>query len=598
MTFSRLSLLWKILIPTSLVMTLAFAVTGWLVERSVVSTTYASVEQEAKASFQAYESLWKARADLLASVSEILSTMSDVRAAFSTRDQSTIRDTAGELWSKVSREDAFFLVSDGRGRVVASLGAPTSFALDDDLPMVRGALSRFPKQASGVVQNNDQLFQVVITPVYVQSGGGPALLNVLVAGYKVDARVAQRLKDSTGGSEYIFVSHGRLVTSTLAPEATSAILPQLLGNANTAEMPGYLALASPLLDIGGAPAGQLFVLRSFAGARQRLAGLRRQVFALWLLALVAALAVTYLVARKIMQPVAELDRAAAEISKENFDYQIHVGSQDELGRLAETFQSMCESIRQAREELIRRERIATIGQLSTSIVHDLRNPLAAIYAGAEMLVDSNLPEEQTRRLARNIYRASRGIQDMLQQLLDASRGKSGGGEMCGLNEVIAAAWSSVMPGSDAAGIELISEVPAGLECRMERARMERVFCNLFENAIEAMPSAGRISVHSIVEGDAVVVRVDDTGPGISPSVRGRLFQPFVTAGKKNGLGLGLALSRQTLLDHGGDMWVESNGPGARFCLRLPMDRSELTHEVGTVSIDGASGPATAEISAK
>ena len=86
MRFSRLSLLWKILIPTSLVMTLAFAITGWLVERSVVSTSYASVEQEAKASFQAYESLWKARANQLASVSEILSTMSDVRAAFGTGD--------------------------------------------------------------------------------------------------------------------------------------------------------------------------------------------------------------------------------------------------------------------------------------------------------------------------------------------------------------------------------------------------------------------------------------------------------------------------------------------------------------------------------
>ena len=102
---------------------------------------------------------------------------------------------------------------------------------------------------------------------------------------------------------------------------------------------------------------------------------------------------TYLVARKIMQPVAELDRAAAEIAKQNYDYRINVYSQDELGALGETFQSMCESIRAAREELIRRERIATIGQLSTSIVHDLRNPLAAIYAGAEMLVDSNLPEE-------------------------------------------------------------------------------------------------------------------------------------------------------------------------------------------------------------
>jgi signal transduction histidine kinase len=567
--FSRLSLLWKILIPISLVMTIVFAVTGWLVERSVVSTTYASVEQEAKASFQAYESLWKARADRLASVSQILSTMSDVRRAFGTQDQATIRDTAGELWSKVDTEDAFFLVSDAQGTVIASLGAPATFVPQDDLPMVRVARARFPEQARGFVQKADQLFQVVITPVYVQSVGGSALLDILVAGYKVDNKVAEGLKRSTGGSEYIFTSRDNVITSTLGRKATAAIMPELLRNPNASQVSDYLPLPTLLPDVAGAPVGQLFILRSLAGARARLSALRRQILVLWLLALMAALAVTYLVARKIMQPVAELDRAAAEIAKQNYDYRINVYSQDELGRLAETFQSMCESIRAAREELIRRERIETIGQLSTSIVHDLRNPLAAIYAGAEMLVDSNLPEEQTRRLAKNIYRASRGIQDMLQELLDVVRGKSGGSEMCSLREVIAAAWDSVAPVAENRKIELIAEVPDNLECSMERARMERVFSNLFENAIEAMRSGGRISIGSEANGENILVRVEDSGPGINPALRGRLFQPFVTAGKKNGLGLGLALSRQTLLDHGGDLWLDADGPGARFCLRLP-----------------------------
>jgi len=550
-------------------MTIVFAVTGWLVERSVVSTTYASVEQESKASFQAYESLWKARADRLASVSQILSTMSDVRRAFGTQDQATIRDTAGELWSKVDTEDAFFLVSDAQGTVIASLGAPATFVPNDDLPMVRVARARFPKQAFGFVQKAEQLFQVVITPVYVQSAGGSALLDVLVAGYIVDNKVAQGLKLSTGGSEYVFTSPDHVITSTLGPAATASIMPELLRNPAIPKVSDFLALPTPLLDVGGAPVGQLFILRSLAGARDRLSALRRQILALWLLALIAALAVTYLVARKIMQPVAELDRAAAEIAKQNYDYRINVYSQDELGRLAETFQSMCESIRNAREELIRRERIETIGQLSTSIVHDLRNPLAAIYAGAEMLVDSNLPEEQTRRLAKNIYRASRGIQDMLQQLLDVVRGKSSASEMCSLREVIAAAWDAVAPAADTVKVELVAEVPDGLECPMERARMERVFSNLFENAIEAMRSGGQISIGSESNGESILVSVEDSGPGVNPALRGRLFQPFVTAGKKNGLGLGLALSRQTLLDHGGDLWLDANGRGARFCLRLP-----------------------------
>ena len=586
MTFSRLSLLWKILIPTSLVMTIAFAVTGWLVERSVVTTTYASVEQEAKASFQAYESLWGARANLLASVSQILSTMSDVRSVFGTRDQATIRDTAGELWSKISPENAFFLVADAQGTVFASLGAPATFVPNDDLPMVRVARVHFPKQASGFLLKADQLFQVVITPVYVQSaGGGPALLDVLVAGFKVDKTVADELKQSTGGSEYLFTANDTQITSTLDPTSTAAIMPALLKNPGAPRVSDYLALPTALADVEGKPVGQLFILRSLAGARERLAALRRQILALWLLALIAALAVTYLVARKIMHPVAELDRAAAEIAKQNYDYRVNVYSQDELGRLAETFQSMCESIREAREELIRRERIATIGQLSTSIVHDLRNPLAAIYAGAEMLVDSNLPQEQTRRLAKNIYRASRGIQDMLQQLLDVVRGTSSATEMCSLREVVAAAWETVAPIAEGRRIELADGIPDHLECPLERARMERVFSNLFENAIEAMRTGGKISIGSEVNGENILVRVTDTGPGVSPALRGRLFQPFVTAGKKNGLGLGLALSRQTLLDHGGDLWLEANdaGAGARFCLRLPKDRSGVAHEPSSVA---------------
>ena len=585
MTFSRLSLLWKILIPTSLVMTLSFAVAGWLVQRDVVRASYASVEQEAKDSFQAYESLWKERANRLGAISEILSAMSDVRAAFGTEDAATIRDTAGELWSRVSKEDAFFLVADGQGRVVASLGQADSFAPNDDLPMVRAARAQFPRQASGFVQKGDELFQVVVTPVYVQSPAGPVLLNALVAGYRVDAGVAQTLKNSTGGSEYVFVSRNRVVTSTLAPAITAEIAPRLLQNST--EIQDYLAVPTALRDISGAQVGQLFILRSLAGARQRLAALRREIVALWLLALVAALLTTYLVARKIMQPVAELDRAAAEIGKQNYNYQIDVRSQDELGRLARTFQSMCESIRQARQELIRQERISTIGQLSTSIVHDLRNPLAAIYAGAEMMMDSDLPAETTRRLARNIYRASRGIQDMLQQLLDVVRGTSSGSELCSLREVISAAWNTVAPSAEPRGIALDLKVADDLECPMERARMERVFANLFENAVEAMRSGGSISIRAQAEGDNIVVRVEDTGPGISASLQGRLFQPFATAGKKNGLGLGLALSRQTLLDHGGDIWADDapgrNQAGALFWLRLPKNRSSITQEAALVN---------------
>ncbi len=100
--------------------------------------------------------------------------------------------------------------------------------------------------------------------------------------------------------------------------------------------------------------------------------------------------------------------------------------------------------------------------------------------------------------------------------------------------------------------------------------MERAFANLIGNALEAMPGGGEVRISATLEDGAVLAEVADNGPGIAPEIRDRLFQPFVSAGKRNGLGLGLALTRQTVLDHGGEMWVESEpGKGARFLLRLP-----------------------------
>ncbi|MBZ5602807.1 MAG: HAMP domain-containing protein [Acidobacteriia bacterium] len=569
MSFNRLSLLWKILLPTSIVLTVVFAAAGWIVQSSVIKTTSQSVSHEASASFQAYESLWKARADRLATVSRILSTMSDVRRVLGTRDEATIRDTASELWSHAAAGDAFFLVADPQGKVIASLGASVSIHPSEDFPEVQAARPRFPEQASGFVLRGGELFQVVVTPVYVQAGAGTGLLAVLVAGYGVDARVAHQLKGETGGSEFLFVAGNNVVTSTLPAAESSALAPRLIAQQQDDQ---YLALATPLVDIGGGTIGQLFILRSFAAARQNIASLRNQIVALWISAMAASLLVTFFVARRIMRPVAELDRAAAEIARQNYGYRVDVHTGDELGRLAGTFNAMSESIQRAREELKTQERISTIGRLSTSIVHDLRNPLAAIYAGAEMLFDTNLPAPQVRRLANNIYRASRGIQEMLQQLLNVSRGRSGAAEICPVRDVIAAAWSAVETEADAQRVELINEIPDALECPMERARMERVFRNLFENAVEVMPAGGTVRIHARTEESAVLIAVRDTGPGIRAEVRSRLFQPFVTFGKKNGLGLGLALARQTLLDHGGDLWVNGSGPGAEFHMRLPKER--------------------------
>jgi signal transduction histidine kinase len=570
--FARLSLLWKILLMTSGAITLVFAATGLMVVQSAIRATTESINHEVEASFQAYQSLWKSRADRLSSISLVLSAMSDVRAAFGTGDEVTIRDTAGELWARVSDEEAIFLVATPRGKVIASLGGQSRLSLPSELPEVREALTRFPAQASGFLARGDRLYHLTITPVYVQSTGGTALLNVLVAGYEINRGVAERLKRSTGGSEFLFISRGRVVASTLPLADSQVIARQLSRSARPVRAGGseYAPLLTPLADIHGVPVGQLAILRSFDAASREIAALRRNISLLWLFSILAGLALTYLPARRIVEPVKELDRAATEVARQNYDCQVAVQSEDELGRLAATFNAMCASIRQAREELIRSERITTIGRLATSIVHDLRNPLAAIYGGAEMLVDSQLSPDQTQRLAGNMYRASLQVQELLEDLLDLGRGRAGQVKPCNLRDLVATVADSLSPIAEAQTVNVAVDVPDSLELPLDQRRIERVFLNLMGNALEVMPDGGTLTVSARLDGDSVLVRVRDTGPGIAPEVRARLFEPFVTAGKAGGLGLGLALARQTVVDHGGDMWEDSNGQGACFSFRLPV----------------------------
>jgi len=566
------SLLWKILLSTSIAITLLLATTGWFVQDQMLTAMSQTVESEMRVSAQAYEALWRSRAEMLKSVSLVLSSMSDVRAAFGTNDAATIRDTAGEMWTKISHSAGIFLVTDPQGGVIASLGGVQD--VGDHVSAVREAVRNFPAQTAGFAVQNGRLYQTVVTPVYVETGRGPGLLNVLVAGFQVDGKVAEELKAQTGKSDFMFVAGDRLMASSLPHEVSME-----LSRLNAAPEPlrrvrldnhDYAVISSDLRDILGHSIGKLLIVRSFDAVHRNVAKLERNLIMTWIGAILAGLALSYLLARRVLDPVKQLDRAAAQIARENYDTRVALAGSDELGRLASTFNAMCQSIQEARQELIRRERISTIGHLSSSIVHDLRNPLAAIYGGSELLMDGEWNESQMKRLAANIYRSSRTMKDMLQELVEVSRGRIQPAEECSLREVIGVALEANAAAADTQGVTLALEAPADMELPMERARMERVFLNLIGNALEAMPEGGRVDIVVEAAESAVLVKVCDTGPGIPAEVRSCLFQPFATSGKKNGLGLGLALSRQTVLDHGGDMWIgEAAGQGTSFWIRLP-----------------------------
>jgi signal transduction histidine kinase len=216
--------------------------------------------------------------------------------------------------------------------------------------------------------------------------------------------------------------------------------------------------------------------------------------------------------------------------------------------------------------------------VSASIVHDLRNPLGAIYAAAELLIDLDPGLAQVQRLATNIFRAAGRMRELLADLDRVALGNTPTPEMCDIREVIAAVANAASEAAQNSRVQIVLEVPEVIKVTLLRTRMQSVFFNLIANALEAMPTGGKLRVVARKAANYVLIEIEDTGPGIPHGIRDRLFQPFVTAGKQHGLGLGLALSRQTVLNHGGDIWTEP-ASGARFVIRLPLNLARSSQNV-------------------
>jgi signal transduction histidine kinase len=204
-----------------------------------------------------------------------------------------------------------------------------------------------------------------------------------------------------------------------------------------------------------------------------------------------------------------------------------------------------------------------------SIVHDLRNPLATIHGSAEMLAGSRFSQPQVHRIARNMYSASVRMRELLEEFLDRSRVAEKQREPSDIRELVASAVEKIAVSAEFQSVHIVQAVPEGLIVALDRRLMRRVLVNLLVNALEVMPNGGTINVSARSDQRSVLIRVRDTGPGITPEIRGRLFQPFATTGKASGIGLGLAFSRQVVINHGGKIWAESSRRGACFVFRLP-----------------------------
>ena len=209
-------------------------------------------------------------------------------------------------------------------------------------------------------------------------------------------------------------------------------------------------------------------------------------------------------------------------------------------------------------EMARRERLAQMGEMGAMLAHEIRNPLAGIKGYAQV-IEKKPQDERNSGFARRIVAEVLRLENLVGDLLAYTRTESVSIAPVDLRELIAHVASLLRPEADELHVAFSTECPEGLHVRGNRNRLGQVLLNLGKNALQAMPDGGMLRVTARASGMDVEIAVTDSGHGIGPDDVPRIFEPFFTT-KARGTGLGLALCKKIVEEHGGKIAVES-APG-------------------------------------
>jgi two-component system, sensor histidine kinase and response regulator len=348
-----------------------------------------------------------------------------------------------------------------------------------------------------------------------------------------------------------------------------------LGDQGAAGLPPELTLDGELFlarEIRLAPLVRVAVFYSEEVALRPLSRLRRAILAVSALAMLMALILTWILARSLARPVADLVGLARAVRHRDLEARVVPSGGQELATLGQTMNEMVVELAQQR----RRDELAGF------LVHDLKNPLAVVLGNAEILMQARSSPAKAQVALQEILASAELMLGMVMDLLDAGRSADGRlvprktpFEVQGLLEEIRqraaarAAWN---------GQNVVVAPGAVLTLTADRELVRRVIDNLLDNCFKYAPSGGTITLDGVALGASEVeIRVRDEGPGVPRELRERIFDKYfqldrdVAERGRTSRGLGLVFCKTAVEAHGGGISVEDNQPrGSTFIIRLPL----------------------------
>ena len=558
----RLRLRTRFLLSMLLITTGLTTTSLLLVQRSFRINVRQGIAVNLRNSVAAFQDFRHERETMLTSDVALLADLPITRAIMTSPDPVTIQDASQDI-SQIAASDLFVMV-DRSGRVVALHTKTPGFTREAAEKYFQQSLDEDRGEPSHWWLGEHHLYQTFIEPIYRGTRTEGTLLGFLVIGYEINDRLAAEVS-KVAGSQVAFSCGNEIVGTTLTPAQVQGgsiqnlIAGSVHDDAREIEIGNERFLATSLLLSGSRPTPvRLSVLGSYDQATKFVTQLNRYLLLLGLAAILVGSGLVFFISHTFTRPLGNLVGGVRALEGGDFHHPLDSRGGDEVGELTRAFERMRTSLLKSQRDLLESEQLATIGRMASSISHDLRHSLAAIVANSEFLCDSHLTPAQREELYQEVRSGVNLMTDLIDSLLEFARTRESlTPAYASVSETIQRAVLAVRlhPRHHNRSIDVLcgSQVSGWFDQR----KLERALYNLLLNACEAAPPVGgTVEVTAAAVADSITISVADNGPGIAESIRDRLFHPFVSYGKENGTGLGLAVVQKIVQDHGGEIFVE------------------------------------------
>jgi signal transduction histidine kinase len=553
-----------------------------IIRHTISVETQHQVQDGTEASVRAFESVQHQRERQLSSTAAMVADLPPVQAMMTTDDAPTIQDASTRLW-RLAGSDLFVLARRDRQIVALHMnnpGWPTESAQRD--------LSRSVDQGDDASwwYDNGRLYQVFLRRVTAGAGNDTRELGWLAIGYQVNSGLAQQLA-LVAGNQIALAIGDDVIASTLSRK-DEAILensikndPSVTSEAREVALDSdHYAYASILLH-GALPSPvRCYVLMPLAPVHSFMQHLNHTIYILAASAVILGALLFGWLSRTITKPLDNLVSGVRALAAGDYTFSIVPEGTTEVAELSSAFAKMRGDLLASQRQQIETERVAAIGRAASSLSHDLRHYLAAVVANAEFLYEADELKLDKTEIYKEIQTASNQMTDLIDSLRElAYQRRAISPVPTSVDHILRRAIEAVRvrPEFRHRVITLIAR--GDIEGVFDPKKLERVFFNLLLNACEATPDGhdARVTVDVQSRRDSFEIRFIDEGPGVPPSIRDHVFDPFVSSGKSNGTGLGLAIVSKIVHDHGGSVTVErTSSSGTVMLVTLPRVAQPVT----------------------